>query len=291
LNATPSEADNISRALQQPGISHFLGDSPRQVHYLTWGERGEHKPVLMLIHGYRGHAHWWDAIAPHFAACFRVIAVDLPGMGDSDAWPDYRDHSLAENILTVARHECRSPAILVAHSFGGSQALIACLEHPEWFAHAILIDSYLRLAGETFPVEPPIRPLRTYPDLATGVSRFRLLPEQPAGPPEVMTHIARHSLRQTAGGWQWKFDPNLPSSQLLATIDPADLQSLLVPVDFIYGEFSVVVSHERAQRTAAALGLRQPPIAIPGAHHHVMIDQPQALTAALRTLLARVTGD
>jgi hypothetical protein len=54
LNATPSEADNISRALQQPGISHFLGDSPRRVHYLTWGERGEHKPVLMLIHGYRG---------------------------------------------------------------------------------------------------------------------------------------------------------------------------------------------------------------------------------------------
>jgi pimeloyl-ACP methyl ester carboxylesterase len=106
-----------------------------------------------------------------------------------------------------------------------------------------------------------------------------------------MTHIARHSLRQTAGGWQWKFDPNLPSAQLLTTIDPADLQSLLVPVDFIYGEFSAVVSQQRAQRTAAALGLQHPPIAIPGAHHHVMIDQPLALTAALRTLLARVPRD
>lgn len=282
----PAGTDSIGRALQHPGVSHFIGDSPRRVHYLMWGDRSEQKPVLILVHGYRGHAHWWDAIAPFFTDWFRVIAVDLPGMGDSDFWPDYRGYSLAENIIAVAEHECSSPAIVAAHSFGGSRLLVACLQRPELFARAIIIDSHIQLEDDPLPPEPLVRPRRVYPDLPSGMARFRLMPQQPAGLPELMEHVARHSLRQVEGGWEWKFDPALPSVHLLISVKNKDLKSLTTPMDFIYGEHSLVVDEQRALRTVNALGAKRRPIMIPDGHHHLMLDQPVALIAALRALLA-----
>jgi pimeloyl-ACP methyl ester carboxylesterase len=51
-----------------------------KVHYLTAGG-GE--PVV-LLHGYTQTSRMWKPIIPTLARKFRVIAPDLPGIGDSD---------------------------------------------------------------------------------------------------------------------------------------------------------------------------------------------------------------
>jgi pimeloyl-ACP methyl ester carboxylesterase len=58
-----------------------------------------------------------------------------------------------------------------------------------------------------------------------------------------------------------------------------------VPVDFICGEFSLVVPGDLAIRIGAALRDGRGPIVIPSAYHHVPVDQPLALAATLRALL------
>ena len=39
---------------------------------------------VALVHGTFAHAHWWDFIAPLLTDEYDVVAIDLPGCGDSD---------------------------------------------------------------------------------------------------------------------------------------------------------------------------------------------------------------
>lgn len=59
-----------------------------------------------------------------------------------------------------------------------------------------------------------------------------------------------------------------------------------IPVDYIYGEHSLVVNAARARRIVATLPRARNAIEIPDAHHHIMFDQPVALISVLQALLA-----
>src|SRR5882762_9162467 len=50
-----------------------------KLHYLTAG----HGAPLILLHGYAETSRMWRPIIPLMAERFRVIAPDLPGIGDS----------------------------------------------------------------------------------------------------------------------------------------------------------------------------------------------------------------
>jgi pimeloyl-ACP methyl ester carboxylesterase len=68
--------------------------------------------------------------------------------------------------------------------------------------------------------------------------------------------------------------------------DARMLQRIRVPVDYVHAECSSIVSAERACRIAAAIPGARGPVTLARAHHHLMLDQPLALVAALRGLLA-----
>jgi pimeloyl-ACP methyl ester carboxylesterase len=59
--------------IDSPGRSAYQNDEGRLTHYLEWGDPRSAK-VLLLLHGFLGHAHWWDFVAPWFAADYRVMA-------------------------------------------------------------------------------------------------------------------------------------------------------------------------------------------------------------------------
>src|SRR5439155_10784699 len=44
-------------------------------------------PPVLLLHGYPDNLQIWCELAPRLATSFQVIAVDWPGMGESDRWP------------------------------------------------------------------------------------------------------------------------------------------------------------------------------------------------------------
>ena len=63
------------------------------------------------------------------------------------------------------------------------------------------------------------------------------------------------------------------------------LEKIDLPIDFIAGELSEVVPGDLGARIGKALRNGRGPITIPSAHHHVPVNQPLALVAALRALL------
>lgn len=288
---TSSQADGLPpqwyfRAAEQPGTSAFIEIDGIPIHYLSWGMEHGERPALLLIHGFRAHAHWWDFIAPFFAEQYRVIAMDLSGMGDSGHRPEYTVDLFARDITGLVEALDIGPVIAVGHSYGGARLLRACADRNDLFRHLVIVDSFVRFRNEPGP--PPLRKHlgnRVHANFDEACTRYRLMPEQPVIHPALLTHMARHALRKVEGGWQLKFDATMATNGD-QEIDADDLlQRITKPVDIIHGEHSRIVSAAAAQRLIGHIPHARGPIAIPDAHHHVMLDQPLALVATLRALL------
>ena len=273
--------DAVSRA----GCSNFVQVDGVPVHYLSWNLGDASKPGLLFVHGYRGHARWWDFIAPFFADRYRVVALDLSGMGDSGHREHYDARTFARDISGVIEQANLGPVTVVAHSLGGARVLRACSDDPHLFKHLIVVDTYIRLGSEPFTPPPPPRATTPYADRASALHRFRLMPPQEVTQSYVMDYIAEHSLREVEGGWIWKFDRNLPAV-ILEEDEARVFAGIKVPIDIVRGEHSAVVPPEMAQRMVAQFRQARGPVLIPDAYHHVMVSQPLALISTLNALLA-----
>jgi pimeloyl-ACP methyl ester carboxylesterase len=126
---------------------------------------------------------------------------------------------------------------------------------------------------------------RVYPSMADALARFRWAPPQPTTHDFIADFIARRSIRETEGGFTWKFDPFLWSE--FEAQDGTDLlKAPQCPVALMWGEQSELVHGGLVADMAARMPPGSKLVPIPQAYHHVMADQPLALVAALRGLLA-----
>ena len=85
-------------------------------------------PLVVLIHGVGLRAEAWAAQFGELAKTHRVVAVDMPGHGDSavlKATPDLED--FADAIATVLD----APAVIIGHSFGAMIAMNIATRYPE----------------------------------------------------------------------------------------------------------------------------------------------------------------
>lgn len=253
-----------------------------RIHYLSWGEPS--KPGLLFLHGFRAHAHWWDFIAPYFAAEFRVVAPDFSGMGESGHRSSYSNDTFLEDISIVLDHAGMRSAAAVGHSFGGTQLLRACAKLRGRIDRAVIIDSSLNFADDRTFVELPAYTPTLYPTREAALARFRLLPDQPSPLDYTMAHVAAHSLRKVEGGWRWKFDAKVRPSPFQEDAETM-LRSIGVPVHYLFAEHSSVVDRKRATRIAGLLNGGRTPILMPDAHHHVLLDHPLLVVGILKALL------
>lgn len=278
----------LARSLAQPGLSRWTEASGRRLHYLEWpGPRDA--PTLLLVHGFRAHARWWDFTAPLLASDYRVIAPDLGGMGESDFRPRYSHDGFADDIAAVVHHAGLRDVVLIGHSFGGIVAVDAVYRFPQLFQRLVMIDSKVSFADDDHRTDgPPAHPPKLRRDRDEALRRFKVVPEQGGIDPAVLRHVAEHSLRSVDGQWTWKFDPYCAAPDLVvADQHESDmLRQIDVPVDYLHGERSAIVSRAFAARIAGCIRNGRAPVAIPDAQHHVLLDQPLALVAALRALLA-----
>jgi pimeloyl-ACP methyl ester carboxylesterase len=281
----PVADDWVQRMIDSPGRSGQLMTGEHRTHYLEWGDRSNPR-VLLLLHGFRGHAHWWDFIAPWFADHYRVIAIDFAGMGDSSSRLKYTRVTFVAEVQAVIEMT-GSKAVLIGHSFGGRIAVLAAHQYPQLLERALVIDSNIGFADQTTRHRFAPRPKKVYSDLETACDRFRFIPDEPPILPRIMRHLAVHSIKRQGDGFVWKYDEALLSNIDWEQVAEGELlKEMQVPVDFIAGEFSAVVPPELAQRIGKALRNGRGPIVIPSAYHHVPVDQPLALVAAMRALLS-----
>jgi len=282
--------DWFQQALCRPGRSRYFESDGARLHLLTWNwepEDGVARPAVLLVHGFMAHAHWWDTIAPWLARDFRVAALDLAGMGDSDARATYSGHGFARDVLAAIHHLGLAPATVIGHSYGGSRTLLASVMAPGAIAHAIVVDSFYNFLGEDPPGSPSPRPVRVFDSEGSALSRYRLVPAQNAVQPWIVENVARHSIKRIPQGWTWKFDP------AMVMMEEADGASILgqvdARVDYVHAECSSLIDAARATRIMDALpGDRAPRFwVMKGLDHHVPLQDPVALRELLHRLLVQ----
>lgn len=276
--------DWFETAISAPAESGRIDVAGAGIDYRCWGARD--RRGVLLVHGSNAHARWWDHVAPLLAADFRVAALSLSGMGTSDWRPHYSDTVYAEESLAVARaaglFEAGAPYV-VAHSFGGFAltALMAGVAESR-LAGGVFLDSGVMLTSD-YSGRPSSFPRRYYGSRREALARFRLMPPQPDFEPWIVDHIARLSLVEEAQGWTWAFDPDL-WSRLSFDIGARPPQPNC-PIAFMWGEQSALFTADRVASQRAWAPAGTPFVGIPGSGHHLMLDQPLALVAALRGLL------
>ena len=273
----------FTRALAVPCESRYVNAGGTAIHYLIWNEQEKHKPGLVFAHGFRAHARWWSFIAPFFIERFRVVAFDFSGMGDSGNRDEYTDESFVGDLLAVIEAAGFDKPVVIGHSFGGGRVLHACADHPERIGRAIIVDSRIQLHdGES--KYPDLRAKKVYPTYEAARARFRLIPPDNRAAPYILNYVAEHSIKRVDDGYTWKFDdvgPRRISHRNLTSL----LKRVALPVSFVYGDHSLVVSHEHAAQIVSHIPGCRGPVAIPESHHHVLLDQPLSLVATLRALL------
>jgi len=292
--APPTEPDWFRRAIDTLAHSRFVDVDGCSIHYLTWfddkdGPQDDGRPGLLFVHGGGAHANWWRFIAPFFAEAYRVAAIDLSGMGDSGARETYLPETWAREIGAVLEDAHLGPRpVVVGHSFGGLIAMKYGAEHGDTLSGTVIVDSPVQDPNDT-PLPKPAAPARSgprvYPDLSTALARFRLMPEQPCENAYIADFIAGTSIKQTNGGWTWKFDFKVMGSRRFGEPYGEELKALKCRAALIYGEKSAIVSRRTVTYMSSVMGPKAPVVEIPQAHHHVMLDQPLAFVAALRAIL------
>jgi pimeloyl-ACP methyl ester carboxylesterase len=76
---------------------------------------------------------------------FRVITMDLRGMGDSKVkWNDYSESSIALDIISIINQLELKSVILMGNSISGGATLIASTQHPELISSMVLISPFAR---------------------------------------------------------------------------------------------------------------------------------------------------
>ncbi len=102
---------------------------------------GQGDPVV-LLHGWGASSQSLAGVAACLAPIYRVLSVDLPGFGWSQAPPaawgvaDYAEH--VRRLLDEVRI---ARAALLGHSFGGRIAVRLASSHPERVGRLILVAS------------------------------------------------------------------------------------------------------------------------------------------------------
>jgi len=178
------------------------------VNVVEWGEPG--RPPLLLLHGGMAHARWWDFVAARLADRLHVLAVDLPGHGDSP-WiePSRYVHVEVPVIRELLATLAPGPWSLGGHSNGGLLAVVTATEGTP-LARLVAVDIPLDPSGDRLVRSG--KGFRRMPQPAwtsreEGVASFRLFPKDGDVPVETLRYIGAHSVREDGNGtWTSKFD-------------------------------------------------------------------------------------
>lgn len=291
----------LEEALLVPRDEGWVESGGCDIHYFRWGN--PENPGLLLMHGFLAHSRCFAFIAPFLAENYHVVAFDLSGMGDSGVRDTYPDAVRAAEVEDVARatglFDHAIKPIVIAHSYGGHVGVTAMQDRHELFGGLIICDLMVlrpeRLQAH-FDQGNPMRsdrsrPNRVYPDYESAKGRFVLSPSQPVNVPSLFDYMAYHSLKQVEGGWTWKFDTSVFQSDFGSAERMLRQGQTIAETPgrkaIVYGQNSVLFDDDSADYIRESGGTDIPTIAIPGARHHLMLDEPIAFVSVLRSILAQ----
>jgi pimeloyl-ACP methyl ester carboxylesterase len=239
------------------------------IHYQ---ETGTGNRIVCLIHGSGGSTAVWIRQLEGLADLARVIALDLPGHGQSGG---SGIGTIAEAAMVV--HGLLSAigvtsAVVGGHSMGGAVAQAYALAHPDRLAGLVLVGTGARLR-----VLPTIFE-RLEKDYAEGVMFVTRLAVSREAPPELVASLAQQTLTTPRSVFVGDF-------RACDVFDVMDrIGTVRAPTLAICGaEDQLTPPKYSALFANRIVGARV--VVVEGAGHYVQLERPDETTEAIRAFV------
>jgi pimeloyl-ACP methyl ester carboxylesterase len=282
----------MSLTAREPRRNHFRSLSPHGFHrvvYFEWGDPAQSR-VVICVHGVGRNARDFDVLGEALSSTHRVLAIDMPGRGDSDWLADPNDYVFPTYLTTLTALIARSGAETVdwvGTSMGGLLGIVMAAQPKSPIGRLVVND-----------VGPAIEPaalerIRGYfgldPAFATyaEIEQYIRTVSAPFGPltDAQWDHVTRSNVRQRPDGrWGLAYDPGI-AVPFRSSAAPPDLWGLW---DAIRAQTLVLrgaKSDLLSAATAAEMVKRGPRPALtefPDVGHAPMLLSPEQIDPVLR---------
>ena len=250
-----------------------------KLHYLDWGEAG--KPLIVMLHGLRGHGHTWDSFSEPMSRDYHILAFDQRGRAFSDWAPDgdYSTNAFVADLEGVCEALNLEPFILVGHSMGGRNSIAFTGRNPGKVRRLVVVDispanshpDTGRITNEIIGVPEEFD---TFEDLYTHLRKENTLP-----PEDVLRRRLKYQTKELPNGKiGWRYDVAIRDARRKGTVRPSEdlwpeWERISCPILLTRGMVTDTLTSERAQemmdRNSNAKWVE-----IERAHHMVMEENP-----------------
>jgi pimeloyl-ACP methyl ester carboxylesterase len=246
---------------------------------IAFEDRGTGPTTLVFIHGLSGDRSDFDAQMLFFEASNRVVAIDLPGSGESGRdRTEWTMASFGRDVADVANHLGLADLVLIGHSFGGDVTVEAAKLLGDRVRALVWVSSYKTLGDmkSDTQIEEWLAPFS-----AGFVAAMDDLTRRNFGPnadPDQVDTVAAKAMAT---------DPDRSVAVLNAYVrnEPALLHGLTeisAPVFAINPGFK---PSDLASLNAHGIDLT----VVEDVGHFVMMEDPDSFNQSLSNILARVT--
>ena len=261
--------------------------SPHGFHrvvYYEWGDAANPR-VVVCVHGLGRNGRDFDVIAETLATTHRVLAVDMPGRGQSDWLADPNDYVFPTYLTALTALVARSGADTVdwiGTSMGGLLGIVVAAQPKSPVRRLVVNDvgpqieaAAITRIGAYIGMDPTFA---TYPEIEAYI---RVI-SAPFGPltNAQWEHIARYNVRTRADGrWGLAYDPGIAVPFRNAPA-PTDLwpvwDAIRCPTLLLRGAESDLLARPVADAMAAR-GPRPRVVEFAGVGHAPMLLEPSQI--------------
>ena len=263
---------------------------------------GHGRPAVVLIHGLGDYSFDWSLVQPAVAEQTEVCAYDRPGQAWSEPGPPPRGVRTSARELheLLRRMHLRPPYVLVGHSWGGLIARMYAHDYPGEVAGMVLVDSthedeYLWINGRV--VRPGNLTDAQWNDLIMPHKRPKLGPPFDKLPPAAQEmRLWAMGIRRSGGGdtddlradFLAMHETTAGSEHPLGNM-PLVVVSKTPGVDDDSDSTPEQLQWNRTlQDRLAALSAKGEHVVAAHGGHHVQLDDPEVVIAAIRRVIAAV---
>lgn len=269
--------------------SRFVDVRPHRWHIQEMGQG----KTLLLLHGASGSTHSWRDVMTDLAKDHHVVAIDLPGHGQTKLGSRQRSSLplMAQDVQALIDHEGWTVTAIIAHSAGAALGL-RLLQASGIKAPLVAVNPALTpfkgMAGLLFPIAARV--------VALSPIMAKMLKRRMSGPGQVVSLLETTGSKISPEGLNlyaklFRSDAHLDGTLLMMAqwkLDGlvADLPKITAPCTFLVGENDKAVPPSSVKESAK----RMPDATVltyPGYGHLLHEEAPSLIADQLREVLRK----
>lgn len=182
--------------------------------YIEWGEH-TNPNVIFCTHGLARNAHDFDHLAKYLSKAYRVIALDLPGRGQSEWLKNknhYNYHTYIKDVILLLKKLSIPSVYWIGSSMGGLMGMIMATYYPKHLKTLILNDVGPELPKKTIArIEKYVHLDPTFANTEEATLHIKRIYKNFGITSEKdWHHITQNSIRLCADNlYRLSYDPNI----------------------------------------------------------------------------------